>query len=84
MKIQIECPNCKQITFFVRTSEKMSRITRKTVGHCRNCNAEVTVISEIVKCRLPSYQDTPEALTANKPYCEVDPNQAEMQFEPQS
>lgn len=84
MKILIDCPNCEQITFFVRTSEKMSRITRKTVAHCRNCNAELTVISEVVKCRLPTYQDTPEALTANKPYCKVDPNQTELPLDNQS
>lgn len=84
MKILIECPNCGQVTFFVRSSNGISRVTRKTLAHCRNCNAELTVMSEIVKCRLPTYQDTPKALTANKPYREVDPNQSELPLDNES
>lgn len=78
MKVLIECPNCGQVQFFVRTSEKMSRLTRKTTGMCRNCNAEVTAVTEITKVRLPNYVDTPQALQANKPYNQIDPNQGNL------
>lgn len=78
MKVLIECPNCGQVQFYVRTSEKMTRLTRKTVGDCRNCKAEITAHTEIVKVRLPHYVDTPEALRANKPYNKIDPNQADL------
>lgn len=81
MKVLIECPNCGQVQFFVRTSEKFSRLTRRTVGVCRNCNAKVTVQSEITKVELPNYVDTPQALRANKPYNQIDPNQGDLPLE---
>ncbi|HGO5854835.1 TPA: ogr/Delta-like zinc finger family protein [Mannheimia haemolytica] len=77
-KVLIECPNCGQHQFYVRSSEKMTRLTRSSSCICRNCNAKLRVQTEVVKVELPNYVDTPEALRANKPYNQIDPNQADL------
>lgn len=78
MKIHFKCPNCDQTTFYVRTSERLTRLTTKSIIHCRSCHAEMTVVGEIIKVRLPHYQERPEVLKATKPFNQIDPNQLSL------
>ncbi|BFU60739.1 MULTISPECIES: hypothetical protein [Rodentibacter] len=78
MNVDHKCTNCGGNSIRVRTSEKIGMLLVNVLGICNNCGAELSISSQIIRVRTPTYNERPEALKVNKPLKQIDERQLEI------
>lgn len=80
MKVHIKCPKCGSENIFVRTSERLSKLSTRSFGYCSGCReCRFKVMSEIVEVETANFESNQKAMLGNKPLDETDERQIEIQ-----
>ncbi|WP_424404770.1 hypothetical protein [Pasteurella sp. PK-2025] len=81
-QVDIRCPKCGSSNLKVRTSERMTMHSSKTLLFCHNCNAcKIEVMSEITQVAIANYEINEDAMRVNKPLDQTDERQIEIDTE---
>lgn len=79
VKVHVKCPKCGSENVFVRTSERLSKLSTRSFGYCSGCReCRFKVISEIVEVETASFETNQQAMLGSKPLDETDTRQVEI------
>ncbi|MBF0752130.1 MULTISPECIES: hypothetical protein [unclassified Pasteurella] len=79
MKVNVTCPKCGSTNIFVRTSEKLSKLSTRTLGYCHGCHeCRFKVMSEIVEVETADFNPNQKAMMGSKPLDQTDERQIEI------
>lgn len=81
-QVDIRCPKCGSQNLKVRTSERMTMHSTKTLLFCHSCNAcKVEVMAQITQVAIANYENNEAAMRINKPLDQTDERQIEIETE---
>lgn len=79
MKVHVTCPKCGSENIYVRTSDKLSKLSTRTLGYCNGCRAcRFKVMSEIVEVETANFESNQKAMMGSKPLDQTDERQIEI------
>ncbi|MFY1027616.1 hypothetical protein ACE4RU_07765 [Actinobacillus seminis] len=78
-QVDIRCTKCGASKLSVRTSERMTMHSTKSILFCQNCHCcKMEVISAVTGVSIATYEDSEEAMRVNRPLDQTDERQVEI------